>query len=88
MKIEFEIPEAEIEISAKDAAKKAVIARVNHWMSNDDITDKVRALWRAELDKQIAEALANSEALKLKIDTAIERKLRTKLEALMRRGEK
>jgi len=87
MKIEFEIPEAEIEIAAKDAAKKAVIARVNHWMSNDDISGKVRTLWLAELDRQIKESLSNSDQLKDKINAAIERKLKAKIEALMRKTE-
>jgi hypothetical protein len=87
MKIEFEIPEAEIESAAKSAAAKAVMERVHRWTTNDDIAGKVRALWGAEIDKQISEALDNSDALKEKIAAAIERKLKAKIDALMRKVE-
>ena len=85
MKIEFEIPEEEIEAAAKAAAEKAVIDRFNHWMTQDDIAIKVRSLWLAELDKQIIAALANSDEIKEKINAAIERKLKAKLDLLMRK---
>lgn len=88
MKIEFELSEEEIKLAAKGAAEKAVGDFVRRWMTYDDITARLKHLWTAEIDRQIAEALENSDDLKEKINTAIERKLKARIEVLFRKTDK
>lgn len=86
MKIEMEIPEAEIIIAAEAGAKKAVMERVTNWRAKDEIISAVNRLWSAEIDAQVARALINSDQLQQQINAAIERKLRSKIEMLMRKS--
>lgn len=86
MKLEIEITEEEIKSAIERKIRVAVADQTNSWTSEGHIKDRVKALWVKCVDEAIIEALANSEALKKKIADELERKLRSQLNAAMKKA--
>ena len=84
MKIEIEVTEAELKDALARHIRTAVADRVNHWGAQEEVQKKVKQAWDETVDALIKEQMANSEALKQKVQDAIEAKLKGQINALMR----
>ena len=88
MKLEIEITEDEIKSAVERKVRTAIADQTNQWGTDRYIQDQVKERWKESVDALITEAIGNSEALRARINTAIEKKLRAQLAAALRvRGE-
>jgi len=84
MKIEVEITEEEIRSAIARKVRVAIADQTNQWSVDDYIVKAVKNAWQSAADNLVRECLANSEKLKEKITTAIERKLKSQINKLMK----
>ncbi|MBK7804336.1 MAG: hypothetical protein IPJ55_17075 [Chloracidobacterium sp.] len=84
MKLEIEITEEEIKSAIERKVRTAVADQTNQWGTDQYIKDEVKKHWKEAVDKLIVEALEDSQRLQEKIMTAIEAKLKAKLNAAMK----
>ncbi len=82
--LELEITEAEIQAAAKERVLGAVRAHVNSRYADGAINEVIKAQWSETVGAMIQEALRNSPALKEKIATEIEKKLRAQIATAMK----
>lgn len=84
MKIEVEISEDEIRNAVELKIRSAVSDQSNHWSVDDYIKTQVKAQWQTTVDSMILDMLNNSQLLREKIATELERKLRSQLAAAIK----
>lgn len=84
MKIEVEISEDEIRNAVEFKIRSAVSDQSQHWSADDYIKTQVKAQWQTTVDSMILDALNNSQLLREKIATELERKLRSQLAAAIK----
>ena len=84
MKLEIEITEEEIKSSVERKVRTAIADQTSQWGNDTYIKQQVKIHWEESVDALITEAIGNSEALRAKINTAIEKKLRAQLAAALR----
>ncbi len=82
--LELEITEAEIQAAAKEKVIGAVRAHVNSRYADGVINEAIKAQWGETVGPMVKEALRNSHALKEKIATEIEKKLRAQIATAMK----
>lgn len=84
MKLEIEITEDEIRSAVERKIRIAVADQSNQWGADEYIKKQVKAQWQTAVDAMILDALNNSQALRDKIASALERKIRAQLAAAMK----
>ena len=84
MKLEIEITEEEIKSSVERKVRTAIADQTSQWGTDTYIQQQVKIHWEESVDALITEAIGNSEALRAKINTAIEKKLRAQLALALR----
>ena len=84
MKLEIEITEEEIKSAIERKVRTAVADQTNRWGTDQYIKDEVKKHWKEAVDKLIVEALEDSPRLQEKIMTALEAKLKAKLNSAMK----
>lgn len=84
MKLEIEITEDEIRSAVERKIRVAVADRSNQWGADEYIKKQVKAQWQTAVDAMILDALSNSQALRDKIVSELERKIRAQLTAAMK----
>lgn len=84
MKLEIEITEEEIKSAMERKVRTAIADQTNQWGVDQFIKETIKKHWREQCEAMILEQLGNSEAMKAKIQSSIEAKLRGQLTAMMR----
>ena len=79
MKLEIEITEDEIRSAIERKVRTAIADQTNAYNTDTYIKDQVKAHWKAAVDNLVVEEMYNSRALREKIRTEFERKLRLQL---------
>ena len=88
MKLEIEITEDEIKSAIERKVRVAVSDQSNKWDADDYIKSQVKTHWNQAVDSLIKEALLDSKALRQKIATTLENKIRAQLTAALKNAEK
>lgn len=84
MKIEVEIPVAEIQAAVQKQVAEAVRVQVNHWGSCEYIKAQISAQWCGAIDAAVSEALADIPAIKAVIRDELTKKLKAQITKLMK----
>lgn len=84
MKLEIEITEDEIRSAVERKIRVAVADQSNQWGADEYIKKQVKAQWQTAVDAMILDALNNSQALREKIASELEKKLRAQLAAALK----
>lgn len=84
MKLEIEITEEEIRGAIERKVRTAIADQTNVYNTDFYIKEQVKAHWKTAVDSLIVEALGNSQALREKIASELERKLRLQLSAAIK----
>ena len=84
MKLEIEITEDELKAAIERKVRTSVADQTNQWGTDRYIKDQVEEHWKAAVDALVTEALADSKALRDKIASEVEKKLRAQLSAALR----
>ena len=84
MKLEIEITEEEIKSAIERKVRIAVADQTNQWGTDAYIKERVKYHWKLAVDALVSESLNNSEKLREKIQSEIEKKLRAQLAAALR----
>ena len=84
MKLEIEITEDEIKSAIERKVRTSIADQTSQWGTDTYIQQQVKIHWEESVDALITEAIGNSESLRAKINTAIEKKLRAQLAAALR----
>ena len=82
--LEIEITEAEIQASAKERVLGAVRTFISNRYADGYINEAIKSQWGETVGAMVQEALRNSPALKEKIATEIEKKLRSQIATAMK----
>ena len=84
MKIEVEIPVAELQAAVQKQVAEAVRVQVRDWDSHEYVKAQIRIQWRAAVDAAVSEALADSPAIKAVIRDELTKKLQAQITKLMK----
>ena len=84
MKLEIEITEAEIKSAIERKTRVAIADETNSWGNESAIKGKVRLYWQETMEQVVKDELAKSDQLRVKVQAAIEAKLKGQITALMR----
>ena len=84
MKIEVEIPVAELQAAVQKQVAEAVRAQVRDWDAHEYVKAQIRIRWRAAVDAAVSEALADIPAIKAVIRDELTKKLKTQIAKLMK----
>ena len=84
MKLEIEITEAEIKSAIERKIRVAIADETNSWSNEGAIKGKVRLYWQETMEQMVKDELAKSDQLRVKVQAAIEAKLKGQITALMR----
>ena len=84
MKLEIEITEAEIKSAIERKIRVAIAEETNAWNTESAIKGKVRLYWQETMEQMVKDELAKSDQLRVKVQAAIEAKLKGQITALMR----
>jgi len=84
MKLEIEITEDEIRNVVERKVKAAIGSQTESYGADAYIKDQVKLRWQTAVNELIKEEINNSQKLKEKIRSEIERKLRAQLSAAMK----
>lgn len=87
MKLEIDIPENEIEKFVSEKVKILVRDYAQSFWVDSEIKDKIKKLWNEYADKIIKEELENMETIRVQVKRAIENKIKSRLEKLMKESE-
>ena len=88
MKLEIEITESEIRSAIERKVRTAIADQTNSYHTDQYIKDQVKVYWKSAVDSLIQEALGESKALREKIASELEKKLRSQLAAAIKKSEK
>lgn len=88
MKLEIEITEAEIKSAIERKIRVAIADEVGGWNADNYIKEQVKKRWKEVADKAIADACNDAPALRRKIMTTLENKIKGQLAAVLKVSEK
>lgn len=83
MKLEIEVSESDIKSAIERKVRVAVAEYGNSFYSEAYIKDAIKKHWQDAVDSMIKEALADSDALREKINKALENKIKAQLQAVI-----
>lgn len=86
MKIEIEVSEDVLREELQRQAAKMVLDKLGHWQLKDELNKVVNKLWDENMEKVVREELSNTDALRAKVASTLERKIQGQLTALMKKG--
>lgn len=84
MKIEIEVTEEEIKSALERKARVAIADQTNSWPTDNYIKEKIKELWKPAVDALIEEILSDLPALRVKVLSETEKKLKAKINAVMK----
>lgn len=86
MKIEIEVSEDLVREEVQRQAAKAIADKLGHWDLKNTLDRVVKKLWGENVEKVVREELSNTDALRAKVASTLERKIQGQLTALMKKG--
>lgn len=86
MKIEIEVSEELVREEIQRQAVKLLLDKLGNWQLKDELTKVVNKLWGENVEKVVREELSNTDALRAKVASTLERKIQGQLTALMKKG--
>jgi len=84
MKLEIEITEAEMQSALAKKVSATIAEIANHYPTQEYIKQQVKTNMNSVIETMVQEALSDSDALRQKIASEIERKLRAQLAKAMK----
>ena len=84
MKIEIEVTQAEISAAIERKIRVAIADQTTGYAFDDYIKQKVKELWKTSVDKMVFDVLEDMPAMKAKVISAIETKLKAQIAAAMK----
>lgn len=83
MKLEIEITEEEIKSAIERKVRTAIADQTSNYGVEKYIKDSVKSKWKEVVDSMVEEYLSDSEKLKLKVISEVDKKLKAKIQVVM-----
>ena len=84
MKLEIEVPEADIKSAIERKVRAAVADQSSDWGFSEYIKAQVKAHWKTRADAMILEILEDHEVIRVRIMAELEKKIKAQLSAAMK----
>ena len=88
MKLEIEITEEEIKSAIERKVRTAIADQTSNYGVEQYIKESVRSKWKEVVDRMVEEYLSDSEKLKAKVISEVDKKLKAKIQAVMNMAAK
>ena len=88
MKLEIEITEEEIKSAIERKVRTAIADQTSNYVVEQYIKESVRSKWKEVVDRMVEEYLSDSEKLKAKVISEVDKKLKAKIQAVMNMAAK
>ncbi len=88
MKLEIEITEDEIKSAIERKVRTAIADQTSNYGVEQYIKDSVKSKWKEVVDRMVEEYLSDSEKLKAKVISEVDKKLKAKIQAVMNMATK
>ena len=88
MKLEIEITEEEIKSAIKRKVRTAIADQTSNYGVEQYIKESVKSKWKEVVDRMVEEYLSDSEKLKAKVISEVDKKLKAKIQAVMNMATK
>lgn len=88
MKVEIEITEEEIKSAIERKVRTAIADQTSNYGVEQYIKESVRSKWKEVVDRMVEEYLSDSEKLKAKVISEVDKKLKAKIQAVMNMATK
>lgn len=88
MKLEIEITEEEIKSAIERKVRTAIADQTSNYGVEQYIKESVKSKWREVVDRMVEEYLSDSEKLKAKVISEVDKKLKAKIQAVMNMAAK
>ena len=88
MKLEIEITEEEIKSAIERKVRTAIADQTSNYGVEQYIKESVRSKWKEVVDRMVEEYLSDSEKLKAKVISEVDKKLKAKIQAVMNMATK
>ncbi len=88
MKLEIEITEEEIKSAIERKVRTAIADQTSNYGVEQYIKESVKSKWREVVDRMVEEYLSDSEKLKAKVISEVDKKLKAKIQAVMNMANK
>lgn len=88
LKLEIEITEEEIKSAIERKVRTAIADQTSNYGVEQYIKDSVKSKWKEVVDRMVEEYLADSEKLKAKVISEVDKKLKAKIQAVMNMATK
>ena len=83
MKLEIEITEEEIKSAIERKVRTAIADQTSNYGVEQYIKESVKSKWKEVVDRMVEEYLSDSEKLKAKVISEVDKKLKAKIQAVM-----
>jgi len=88
VKLEIEITEEEIKSAIERKVRTAIADQTSNYGVEQYIKESVKSKWREVVDRMVEEYLSDSEKLKAKVISEVDKKLKAKIQAVMNMAAK
>ena len=88
MKLEIEITEEEIKSAIERKVRTALADQTSNYGVEQYIKESVKSKWKEVVDRMVEEYLSDSEKLKAKVISEVDKKLKAKIQAVMNMAAK
>ena len=88
MKVEIEITEEEIKSAIERKVRTAIADQTSNYGVEQYIKESVKSKWKEVADRMVEEYLSDSEKLKAKVISEVDKKLKAKIQAVMNMATK
>ena len=88
MKLEIEITEEEIKSAIERKVRTAIADQTSNYGVEQYIKESVKSKWKEVVDRMVEEYLSDSEKLKAKVVSEVDKKLKAKIQAVMNMAAK
>ena len=88
MKLEIEITEEEIKSAIERKVRTAIADQTSNYGVEQYIKESVKSKWKEVVDRMVEEYLSDSEKLKAKVVSEVDKKLKAKIQAVMNMATK
>ena len=83
---EIEIPDEDIQKSMELIVKKHINEIANSYVADAHVKEQIKKHWLSAVEEEVKRALSDFAPLKEKIQAELERKIKSRLTALMKEG--
>jgi len=88
LKLEIEITEDEIKSAIERKVRTAIADQTSNYGVEQYIKESVKSKWKEVVDRMVEEYLSDSEKLKAKVISEVDKKLKAKIQAVMNMATK